>query len=774
MSLVGVRFAILLVCSAFVGCTGSSTLPCGDGGRCPTNLVCVDHLGVCADKRAVTVCAGRADGTTCDEVFDPGVCISGLCQEAICGDLFVTHDEDCDDGNDQAGDNCLACRFETCGNGVLDLGEECDCSDGSDVPDRCLARNSDEAGAECRSDCVLHCGDGIINEAEECEASVSPRSCTEIGFDRGPIECDETCDETLRACGRIGFSRGVLPVVLEVHVATYLRENGRAMVSSQSWFSYLTGPYGSLSEVDTERMTSVSSAVEGFVAYAFWGRGDNEVYAVGASQDRFGKVMLHDGNGWSEFSGYPAGSSLMDVWGDADALWVGGLNGQVYRHDENGWHDLSFAGTDNVTTLVALDSGEIIAATSSLGAGTGLWRKSGASAWQRITAPDVRFLDLWTDGAEVVAVGLGGTICRLSGGGDCVAEASGVSLNLVSVSGTGPDSLVAAGAQGTILYFDGNSWLPVHSGTTNGFSAVHGNQAGQILAIQGGVDGNLGQGFSFSDGGAFYQPGPPEESLRVAAVSELEAYFTGGTLGEMLHWKNGNLQAIPTPLNAKAGKVYVRSGSEVYALLAQTTLARFDGNASWDDVTPNGVTAPLKQVAGDATRLVVGGDGGGLFVDAGAGWEDRSLASSSAIIRSIWVGDGELYVIALEPNTDGYLLREVDGELEVVLERPGLFDVWASSSTDVWTVTNVGVVEHFDGAVWTESAAFVGNFYRGISGTGPGDVFVHGFARLHHYNGTAWSLVRLDGGTANDVAATPRRVFMAGAGSRLLFRPTPW
>ena len=58
-------------------------------------------------------------------------------------------DEICDDGNNVNGDGCsTTCRLESCGNGQLDTGEECDLSD----PTLCVP-------GLCR---LTLCGDGII------------------------------------------------------------------------------------------------------------------------------------------------------------------------------------------------------------------------------------------------------------------------------------------------------------------------------------------------------------------------------------------------------------------------------------------------------------------------------------------------------------------------------------------------------------------------------------------------------------------------------------
>lgn len=127
---------------------------CGDGFVNSLTEGCDDGNGVLAD--------GCPDG------------VNGTCQPAACGDGFVYlpgygGTEACDDGNAAAGDGCdAACALEllSCGDGILDPGEECDLG----------AANSDtESGAcptTCRSSCACpSCGDGVVDYAlgEECD-----------------------------------------------------------------------------------------------------------------------------------------------------------------------------------------------------------------------------------------------------------------------------------------------------------------------------------------------------------------------------------------------------------------------------------------------------------------------------------------------------------------------------------------------------------------------------------------------------------------------------
>ncbi|MDY0003249.1 MAG: DUF4215 domain-containing protein, partial [Polyangia bacterium] len=79
------------------------------------------------------------------------------CGGGTCGDGVINTGEQCDDDNTTGGDGCSAtCQIEVCGYGVVDVGEECD--DGNTVPgDGCSATCQNEANM-CVADFFLGCG----------------------------------------------------------------------------------------------------------------------------------------------------------------------------------------------------------------------------------------------------------------------------------------------------------------------------------------------------------------------------------------------------------------------------------------------------------------------------------------------------------------------------------------------------------------------------------------------------------------------------------------
>ncbi len=119
---------LIVGATAVVACIETELIPCGEQ-LCPLGNVCIS--GGCATVEEAAACAGIADGEQCATMQSgDGTCVGGACRPVACGNGIVDHNEACDDGNVQPGDQCSQdCRSrETCDNGIVDttVGEQCD------------------------------------------------------------------------------------------------------------------------------------------------------------------------------------------------------------------------------------------------------------------------------------------------------------------------------------------------------------------------------------------------------------------------------------------------------------------------------------------------------------------------------------------------------------------------------------------------------------------------------------------------------------------------
>lgn len=103
---------------------------------------------------------------------------------------------------------------DNCGDGIADLGEECD---KLDLAGRTCESEGYHSGGSlsCNDDCTLDlsscatagsCGDGTINSAEECDGDLlDGESCTSLGHYPGTLSCSDSCTFDFSGCsGRCG------------------------------------------------------------------------------------------------------------------------------------------------------------------------------------------------------------------------------------------------------------------------------------------------------------------------------------------------------------------------------------------------------------------------------------------------------------------------------------------------------------------------------------------------------------------------------------------
>jgi len=128
-------------------------LDCDDADVCNGVETCEVAGHVCRPGTAAM------DGTECVQTSgDPGVCRSGFCAAASCGNGTVDRGEECDDGNTDDTDDCLTtCRSASCGDRFVRAGHE-QCDDGNAT-----------SGDGCDPDCTWSCeSDPECNDGEPC------------------------------------------------------------------------------------------------------------------------------------------------------------------------------------------------------------------------------------------------------------------------------------------------------------------------------------------------------------------------------------------------------------------------------------------------------------------------------------------------------------------------------------------------------------------------------------------------------------------------------
>ncbi len=179
-------------CEAVLGFPYHGSVSCTDDCRLDT-----DSCTSCGDG-ILQGSYEECDGTPLDVDGEPLECSSEL-------------------GDEWSGTpGCAECEidystcYQTCGDGVVDEGEQCDGEALGD--DTCESLGFMEGTLSCDSNCqfqtsscVSFCGNGELDESEECDGqALGAQTCESLGFVGGQLQCSNACEYALGDCHLCG------------------------------------------------------------------------------------------------------------------------------------------------------------------------------------------------------------------------------------------------------------------------------------------------------------------------------------------------------------------------------------------------------------------------------------------------------------------------------------------------------------------------------------------------------------------------------------------
>ena len=146
--------------------------------------------------------------------------------DGVCGNGAIEGGEDCD-GSELGSATCVTegftggvlgcnsdCTFDTsacttgtgvCGDGILDVGEQCD---GTNLNGHtCVTRGFGGGELGCSSLCrfdtsgCTNCGNDVIDDGEECDGiDFGDKTCAGFGYAGGELDCTDQCVISLTKC----------------------------------------------------------------------------------------------------------------------------------------------------------------------------------------------------------------------------------------------------------------------------------------------------------------------------------------------------------------------------------------------------------------------------------------------------------------------------------------------------------------------------------------------------------------------------------------------
>jgi len=743
----------MLLLGSVVACVESASVICPSGLICPARSVCDDVSDRCISVEQLEACAGGVDGDECLVSGLSGTCLGGVCEIASCGNNQLELGEVCDDGNRQDLDGCRNdCQSnERCGNGIIDfqVGEQCDCGDGTVAAPGCTTANSD-AGGLCRTDCRLRCGDGVVAANEQCEGRPRPfETCTLWQFDLGSLGCEQ-CGFDYATCHHIGWhavvdgfdittiwgsaadnvfaggSRGDPGVILHFDGSawTFAEFEGRVVdidgVGANDVFAVATPMSGSQIwhyDGTTWTLTPWPSTVSQTMR-AVWSRGGGGAIAVGD----VGQIYEYNGAAWTKMTTVAlTGASLRDVWGAAaNDVWAVGAPGAVahFTGGSGGWSPITIPALAG-ETAVAIEG--ISADDILIGGGRKLVRGN-AGGWIDISPPDVQDIQgIWARSAADIYV----------------------------VDGSG-----------RVLRRRGTQWIEHVVSPPAGMRDVWGVADHVFAAASDGVRDHTGL--------AWRKPLPrPADALSLRGLFATGAdnfYATSqnGSMGyDVLHWDGQSWSAAS--FSDPPNDVWA-TGDNVVVVGDSGTILQGTGLAL-SQVTSN-TTANLLAVGGaSASDVVAVGESGAIVQYNGTTWSLAASATASTL-RDVWVGAG----LAVAVGAQGTIVHRTSSgwTAQASPTTAELVAVWGAGPNLVYAVGSDGSLLRYDGAAWVIEAALFGvTGLSAIAGTGPDDIFVVGYRSVFHRDALGWAPVRQRASPAltswTAVAVLPDSVMMLGA-----------
>jgi hypothetical protein len=306
--------------------------------------------------------------------------------------------------------------------------------------------------------------------------------------------------------------------------------------------------------------------------------------------------------------------------------------------------------------------------------------------------------------------------------------------------------------------------------------------------------------------------------MRIWGIIVVFAVACGGTTGS--DWK----PAEGTPNLLAAIDVWAFSAADVWVLDGSSTIQRYDGNR-WSTLDSGSTAGLLCIFALSPTEVWLCSGDDVLFFD-GATFESMGASAPTGLsgmtdvwassVDDVWaVGDDAIIAhydgsawgrtVAGSPfkssiwgsgPTDVYALSTFDlmhydgsGWTEIDLDAGGGDgQVWGTSASDVWVMTDDSEISHFDGVRWEtiDTFDFVGDL-AAVWGSSPDDLWAVGSAgAIAHFDGDSWRqvahqtigapylrlFVAVHGTSSTDVWAVGQQLGEGGS-TGLIFRYQP-
>ncbi len=288
-----------------------------------------------------------------------------------------------------------------------------------------------------------------------------------------------------------------------------------------------------------------------------------------------------------------------------------------------------------------------------------------------------------------------------SGGPRWLPVFSGTFSDLRAIFGTGPNDVWTVGDEGTALHWDGARWTRSSTGTMAALRGVWGSSPVDFWAV--GSERFTAPVVLHWNGGAWTRDLSATLPMPLNAVTGSSAadvwVVGGGGIGgttDALHWDGSSWSRVmvsPTP--AQFFGAWTISATNVWIAAGDGSLFHWDGSL-WASTSTRAPLGPLgNSLWGESSESAFAIGGRGVLQQYNMGtWSTVSVGTLNSL-RAVW----GLTVEAWSVGDRGTVARRDPGTMtwtsvEGVAPRT-LWNVWASSPSDVWAVGEAGTIVHY-------------------------------------------------------------------------------
>lgn len=458
-----------------------------------------------------------------------------------------------------------------------------------------------------------------------------------------------------------------------------------------------------------------------------WVAPDRDVFVT-----RSAKLYRYDGSVWS--TAFDAGGSISDVWGSSSSdIYLTRYDDVVFHFDGSTWEADSLKTGTGFHAIWGSGSSDVYI----VGSNDLIFHNDGAG-WAEAYrgAGKSYFFDVWGSGSNDVYAAERSALVHYDGSEWSDVNLPVKDLNITAVRGTGRDDVFLIYNDNEILHFDGTSWSTMNSNTSMPLNSMWCSASDDVWAVGGfekiiHFDGNEWSSVS---------GGQPRISTYLWGLDENNVYV--GHTSAIFHYDGAGFEEMP---NAAGGLqstgLWGTSPSQLISAGRNGKIFHYDG-ARWNraETQTSEHLWAVSGAAGDAV-WVVGGDRTCFYYNGDA-WTKVYEDVGGGAFRSVWAASrSKVFAVGnagLLTAFNGVVWTFYDG-----VTSEDLLDVWGSSSTDVFAISQKKVF-HFDGSTWERMPlpSQKNISLNTIGGSGPLEVFAGDAEVFYYFNGSVWSVTK--------------------------------